>query len=183
MAQFFGKYRGTVMNNIDPMMLGRLQVTVPSVSDAPMSWAMPCVPFAGPDQGFVAIPAIGANVWVEFESGDPDSPVWTGCFWGSGELPAEAQVGAPDQLLVLKRPGFLLAADAATPNGLRLEVSPPFASDQLKLDMNNDGIVLTVNGSVTIKLTSSDMQLTNGASTVDVSAASVDINNGALTVT
>jgi hypothetical protein len=76
-----------------------------------------------------------------------------------------------------------LAADAATPNGLRLELSPPFASDQLKLDMNNDGIVLTVNGSVTIKLTSTDMQLTNGASTVDVSAASVDINKGALTVT
>ena len=25
-SKFYGKYRGTVMNNVDPMMIGRVQV-------------------------------------------------------------------------------------------------------------------------------------------------------------
>ena len=29
------------------------------------------------------VPQIGAGVWVEFEQGDPDYPIWTGCFWGT----------------------------------------------------------------------------------------------------
>ena len=51
---------------------------------------MPSVPFAGPKVGFFAIPPVGANVWVEFEAGDTDHPIWSGCFWGPGQLPAEA---------------------------------------------------------------------------------------------
>ena len=46
--RLFGKYRGTVLNNLDPLQLGRIQATVPDVSGlAPTSWAMPCVPVAG----------------------------------------------------------------------------------------------------------------------------------------
>ena len=88
MTQFFGKYRGTVANNIDPQMMGRVQVSVPSVlGEGQLSWAMPCVPYAGSGVGFFAIPPNGANVWVEFEAGDPDYPIWSGCFWGMGEAP------------------------------------------------------------------------------------------------
>lgn len=55
---------------------------------------MPCVPYAGKGVGLFAIPPKGTNVWVEFEGGDPDYPIWTGCFWGDGELPSTAK--APD---------------------------------------------------------------------------------------
>ena len=73
MKQFFGKYRGQVKNNIDPMQLGRIQVSVPRCSAmARSSWAMPCMPYAGPQVGFFALPPVGANVWVEFEAGDPN---------------------------------------------------------------------------------------------------------------
>ena len=83
MTQFFGKYRGKVENNIDPMMLGRVQVSVPAVlGSGQLSWAMPCAPFAGPGVGLFTVPPVGANVWVEFEAGDPDYPIWSGCFWG-----------------------------------------------------------------------------------------------------
>lgn len=95
--RFYGKYRGMVLNNIDPMMQGRLQVQVPDVAGlVPTSWAMPCVPIAGLQTGMVALPAIGAGVWVEFEQGNPDHPIWVGCFWGSAaEIPALAQLTPP----------------------------------------------------------------------------------------
>ena len=59
------------------------------------SWAYPSVPYAGLQTGFYAIPPVGANVWVEFEGGDPDHPIWTGCFWGPGEAPAMGLVSPP----------------------------------------------------------------------------------------
>jgi len=93
MNDFYGKYRGKVENNVDPMQLGRIQVNVPAVlGEGRMSWAMPCVPYAGSGVGFFAIPPNGANVWVEFEGGDPDYPIWSGCFWGTGEVPAQPAV-------------------------------------------------------------------------------------------
>src|SRR5262249_24084227 len=89
MSQLFGKYRGKVKNNIDPMQLGRGQVSVAgALGDGGVGWAMPCVPFAGPQVGFFASPPVGANIWVEFEGGSPDYPIWSGCFWGTGEVPA-----------------------------------------------------------------------------------------------
>ena len=41
--KYFGKYRGTVVNNVDPLQIGRILVMVPDVSGiVPTSWAMPC---------------------------------------------------------------------------------------------------------------------------------------------
>ena len=89
MSEFYGKYRGKVENNVDPLQQGRVQVSVPAVlGDGRLSWAMPCAPYAGSQVGFFAVPPVGANIWVEFEAGNPDYPIWSGCFWGSGECPA-----------------------------------------------------------------------------------------------
>jgi len=83
MKQFFGKYRGKVAANKDPLNLGRIQVSVPAIfGEGRQSWALPCTPYAGKDVGFFTIPPVDANVWVEFEGGDPDYPIWSGCFWG-----------------------------------------------------------------------------------------------------
>jgi uncharacterized protein involved in type VI secretion and phage assembly len=81
MTQFYGKYRGHVENNMDPMQLGRIQVLVPAVSGMTTSWALPCTPYAAPQAGFLFLPPVGALVWIEFEAGDPDHPIWSGCFW------------------------------------------------------------------------------------------------------
>ena len=94
--RYYGKYRATVLNNIDPNLQGRLQVQVADVSNVlPSSWAMPCFPFAGVQNGFFVVPAIGSGVWVEFEQGNPDYPIWTGCYFGVGEVPALAIAGVP----------------------------------------------------------------------------------------
>lgn len=98
--RFFGKYRGSVVNNVDPEFRGRLLVQVPDVLGlVPSSWAEPCVPLAGPTgppMGVYLVPPIGAGLWVEFEQGDPDHPIWVGCRWGStADVPALAKAGLP----------------------------------------------------------------------------------------
>jgi len=95
--KFLGKYRGNVVNNVDPEQRGRIQVIVPDVSNVMVSsWALPCAPVGGMQTGMFAVPPIGAGVWVEFEQGDPDYPIWTGCFWGSAaEVPAMAKTVPP----------------------------------------------------------------------------------------
>ena len=95
--RFYGKHRGLVVNNQDPLQLGRLQATVPSVLGETMSgWALPCAPYGGTQCGLFAIPPIGAGVWIEFEAGDVSRPIWTGTWWSTGEVPAD-QTGVPAQ--------------------------------------------------------------------------------------
>lgn len=84
--RFYGKYRGRVVDNLDPSGIGRLRVSVPAVMGKQSIWAMPCVPYAGKDAGFFAMPDRDVPVWVEFEAGDPSYPIWVGCFWRPGDL-------------------------------------------------------------------------------------------------
>ena len=164
MSTFLGKFRGTVVNNLDPMQLGRLQVSVPLVlGDGQLSWAMPCVPFAGSGVGFFAIPPVGANVWVEFEGGDPNYPIWAGCFWTVGQVPA---VPALAEMKVFKTQSITLTmSDLPGAGGFTLEVNPPAVATPLKIVCNSAGI-----------------ELSNGAASVKLTPASVSVNNGALEV-
>ena len=91
MTRYYGKYRGLVTSNLDPNRMGRLQVACPQVlGENLLAWAMPCVPFAGISEGFFMMPMPGSNVWVEFEAGDPDRPIWSGCFWTQQTTPFAA---------------------------------------------------------------------------------------------
>jgi hypothetical protein len=93
--RFFGKYRGSVLENVDPLFQARLLVSVPDVFGLlSSSWAMPCVPMTGPFAGVFVRPPIGGDVWVEFEQGDPQMPIWVGGFWATGEVPATAEIAS-----------------------------------------------------------------------------------------
>jgi uncharacterized protein involved in type VI secretion and phage assembly len=101
--RYHGKYRGLVVDNADPERLGRLRLRVPSVlgDTVVTGWALPCAPYGGMgDQGLLAVPAVGAGVWVEFEEGDLEFPVWVGTFWskpgGTSELPRANQPGGKE---------------------------------------------------------------------------------------
>jgi hypothetical protein len=95
--RFYGKYRGLVLNNVDPLGLGRLQAMVPEVlGESPSTWALPCAPYAGTGAGQFTIPPIGAGVWIEFEAGEVSRPIWAGCWWSSGEPPMDEK-GVPPQ--------------------------------------------------------------------------------------
>lgn len=145
-------------------MMGRIQVSVPTVlGEGQMSWALPCAPYGGNGVGFFAVPPNGANVWVEFEGGDPDYPIWSGCFWGLGEAPAQPAIPF---VKVLKTDNLMLKLDD-TPGagGFTLEVNPPSSATQLKIVCNAAGI-----------------EISNGAAKITLTPASVSINNGALEV-
>jgi hypothetical protein len=93
--RFYGKYRGLVVNNLDPLNMGRIQVMVPEVlGEIPSGWAVPCSPYTGTQAGFFAIPPIGAGVWIEFEAGDTSRPIWVGGWWGTAEVPLKP-MGVP----------------------------------------------------------------------------------------
>ncbi|MDR6951254.1 uncharacterized protein involved in type VI secretion and phage assembly [Ancylobacter sp. 3268] len=165
--RFLGKYRGTCINNVDPMMMGRIQLIVPDVSNVMLSsWAMPCVPVAGMQMGMFTVPVIGSGVWVEFEKGDANHPIWVGGYWGSGaEVPALARMVPPAV------PGITL--QTTLQNGLTInDVPGPTGGIMIK---SATGATLIVND------TGIYIQNGKGASLVMV-GPSVTINNGALTV-
>ena len=95
--KYLGKFRGTVVQNVDPLQIGRIQVLVPDVSNlVPSTWAMPCLPAAGMQMGLYAVPPLGAGVWVEYEQGDADYPIWVGGFWGTAaEVPVLSHLAPP----------------------------------------------------------------------------------------
>jgi uncharacterized protein involved in type VI secretion and phage assembly len=163
-AKFYGKYRGTVLDNIDPLQMGRLMVQVPDVSNIiPSTWAMPCVPFAGIQSGFFAVPAIGAGVWVEFEQGNSDYPIWTGCFWGSAaEVPALALAAPPAlQQVLIQTVGqnTLLISDVPGPTGGILLKSTTGAM----IMINDTGITISNGQGATILMTGPSVTVNEGA--------------------
>jgi uncharacterized protein involved in type VI secretion and phage assembly len=146
---------------------GRLQIQVPDVAGLiPASWAMPCVPIAGIQNGMVALPVIGSGVWVEFEQGNPDYPVWVGCFWGSvAEIPA----------LALLTPPGLPAITFQTPlqNGLTISDLPG----------PTGGIMLKSATGATLIVNDTGIYIQNGkGAMITLVGPTVTINNGALTV-
>jgi hypothetical protein len=164
---FFGKYRGTVMNNVDPLMIGRIMAAVPDVGGmVPGSWAMPCVPVAGIQTGLFAVPIIGSGVWIEFERGDPDYPIWVGGYWGSAaEVP----------LLANTIPPGMAGMALQTPLGNGIVVSD--------LPGPTGGILIKTATNAMISVSDTGIIISNGkGATISMIGPSVDVNLGALTI-
>jgi hypothetical protein len=169
---FYGKYRGTVINNVDPLLRGRLLLEVPDVTGlVPTSWAEPCVPLAGPTgppMGVYMVPPIGAGVWVEFERGDPSMPIWVGCRWGlSSDVPTLALAGLPTS------PNICM--QTLGQNMLMLSDMPPTPATGGIILKSLTGAMLIVNDAGIF------IQNGKGAS-INLIGPSVDINLGALTI-
>lgn len=132
----YGKFRGFVADNADPDKAGRLKLRVPSVlADEVTDWALPCVPFAGPAYGFFAVPDVDAQVWVEFEEGDIDRPIWTGAGWHTpGDVPADAARDEPSTRLWRTPAGHQLQFDDAEGEEKFLLTHP--AGAQASIDKN-----------------------------------------------
>lgn len=165
--KYYGIYRGTVVNNVDPMQLGRIMATVPDVgSITPSTWAMPAVPLAGKQMGTFMVPQVGAGVWLQFEAGDPDRPVWSGGWWGvAAEVPALALAGVPgDANIVLQTTlqNSIVISDLPGPTG---------------------GIMLKSTTGATIIVNDTGIYIQNGkGASIVLAGPSVTINAGALVV-
>jgi uncharacterized protein involved in type VI secretion and phage assembly len=169
--RFYGKYRGLVVENIDPEQIGRVLVQVPDVLGLiPSSWALPCVPAAGIQSGCFVVPPIGSQVWVEFEQGDPDYPIWTGGFWGMvAEVPIFAT--APPAI----PPGQNIVLQSTGQNMIMVSDAPPTPL--------TGGVVLKSTTGAMIVVNDTGIYISNGkGATITMVGPTVDVNIGALTV-
>lgn len=170
-VQHFGKFRGTVLINIDPMQMGRIMAQIPDVlGETPSSWAMPCVPAAGIQAGCFIVPPIGSSVWIEFEQGNPDYPIWSGGFWGTAaDVPALAI--APPAI----PPGQNIVLQTTGQNSLILSDGPPTPA--------TGGIVLKGTSGAMIVINETGIYISNGqGATITLIGPAVAINVSALTV-
>lgn len=166
----YGKYRGTVTDNVDPKQRGRLRLNVPDVfGTLDSTWAEACVPLAGPTgtpMGVYLVPPVGTGVWVEFERGDKDYPIWVGCIWGgddSSSLPAAAKQG------LAASPNIVLQTRAQ--NSLVISGGPA------------DGITLKTASGAQISINEQGITIDNGqGATIELSGPKVSINGNALEV-
>ena len=167
--KFYGKYRGTVEQNVDPEFRGRIMCTVPDVlaPGVPSSWCEPCAPLAGPTpMGVYLVPPVGAGVWVEFEQGDPNKPIWSGCRFGSpSDPPALAKAGLPvSPSIVLTTAGqnTICISDVPGPTG---------------------GIIIQGRTGATITINETGIIIQNGqGASIALTGPTVTINEGALAI-
>jgi len=167
--KFWGKYRGTVVINVDPELRGRITCLVPDVlGPTPSSWCEACAPLAAPTgtpAGVYMVPAPGAGVWVEFEQGDVNKPIWTGCRFASGDVPPLAFAGLPfSPNIVMQTPGQ---------NSISISDLPgPLGGIMLK---SLSGAMLIVNDT--------GIYIQNGkGAMITLVGPTIDFNTGALTV-
>jgi hypothetical protein len=174
----YGKYRGTVINPVDTGLKGRVLVNV-TVGGTPIqAVAEACTPYPG----FYAIPPIGAGVWIEFEEGDIDKPIWTGCWWKEGEVLAMLSPDLPPPTPATAPQTVVFAVSAAAFPGsipvarLKLNTLTGFATLETLVPPATPALPTRV------QITPAFVEVSFGMRKVVVTAAGVIVNDGALIV-
>ena len=152
---YYGKYRGVVTDNRDPDSIGRIKARVPDATgDRETGWALPALPYAGDGVGLFLLPPIGANVWIEFEGGDTELPVWAGCFWARGEPP----VGEPEKKVLKTDVATITLDDTPGAGGITIETTAG-----MKITIDQSGIEISTGGVGNVKLTQAQVSVNSGA--------------------
>jgi Type VI secretion system/phage-baseplate injector OB domain len=162
-----GKYQGVVISNIDPLTQGRLLVKVPDLlGDTNPIWAESASPLSGRQMGMYFVPPVDTGVWIEFQHGSPDYPIWTGCWRGSQiEIPAAALKDPP------ATPPIIIQSEAQN----KIIVS----------GLPNGGVVLeTALGPLgpRIEMDAMGITISAGKGKITIKGSVVDINDNALTI-
>ena len=109
---YFGPYRGIVTNTTDPANQGRIKAIVPQIfgnSSTEIDWALPMIL-----PGLLSLPTPGQGVWIQFEGGDINYPVWTG-MWQAEPSVAPYEVAGAGASAVAQSEAYTKQQIAALP--------------------------------------------------------------------
>ncbi|WP_421937195.1 phage baseplate assembly protein V [Phenylobacterium sp.] len=181
--QYLGKFRGKVLDNVDPLFQGRIMADVPAIQGSTVNWAMPCVPYAGPEVGFYAIPPIGANVWIEFEGGDPNYPIWAGCFWGPTDILMVPEPPPPEVKVFKTEFITMILNDLPEVGGFTLKCLSPAVNVPLTMLFNAEGIqilcpessITMTPGSINLAIPEADVTMVPESVTITVPEAVIEM--------
>jgi len=169
---YYGKYRGVVISPMDLAMKGRITASV-TVGGTPLQVvAEACTPYPG----FYAIPPANAGVWIEFEEGDLEKPIWTGCWWREGEVLALLQPDIPPTT-----PQTVVFTVAPT-GGIPTKSAARIKMNTLTGDLTLESLIPTPPLAASIKLSATGIQITYGTNVIDISPVGIDLNHKALTI-
>lgn len=183
--KYWGKYRGKVLSTEDPTVSGRLLCSVAALPEMALNWAVPCVPYASVGQGFFALPTEESDVWIEFEGGEPDKPIWSGGYWEFGEEPVMPEISpeAPELVNILRSKFCtLLFNDAPEEGGVKLGAIDPVVPVPVTLTMNETGFSVTL-GELSLTMNPEvGITLTAGETEVSLTPEGVNVVTGTVTV-
>lgn len=100
-------YIGKVVNNNDPLKLGRCRIRIynlfeDTIPDSDLPWALPAQPII---EGSFCIPIIGSLVYVRFQHGDLYTPVYTSKVSQKNKVPSKALKNYPNNMTVYETDG------------------------------------------------------------------------------
>lgn len=190
--KFYGVTVGKVINVLDPMALGRVQVQLPSIDAVDlMPWARIAVPMAGPAHGFYFIPNIGDEVLVAFEHGDINAPYIVGSLWNATSPPPLPSPVPQLRLLSTLAGNKILISEVppsitiSTATGQQVVMSPvgiQITDGTNVINMSADGITLTASGNLNL-VAGGKINLTAASVTVAASANADISAAGAASIT
>jgi phage baseplate assembly protein V len=141
-------FTAIVVNVVDPLALGRVQVQIPALGERVLPWARLLAPRAGDAQGLFFRPEVGDEVVVDFLNGDRDQPVVLGGLWSEASPPPTALA---DQSTIRTRSGHTVVFDDAH-GGECIEITSRGGHSILLSDEAGAGRIEISNGDATARL-------------------------------
>jgi phage baseplate assembly protein gpV len=187
--KFFGVTTGRVINPLDPLMLGRVQVQLPFIDALDLSpWARVVTPMAGQMAGNYFIPNVGDEVLVAFEHGDVNAPYVIGCLWTAiapppmpSPLPQVRAIRTltGNQIVFTEAPPSVTIQTAPTPP-VAMPAPPAPTGPYQTISMNPAGVQVATPTMVSIMVGTTSVIVTPAAVNVQVGAATLAITAGAI---
>lgn len=136
--KYYGKYAGFAAEEVEPDAHGAIMVEIPGFTRAgfPVR-ARPCLPYA-----HFFVPHAGARLWIEFEGGNRDFPLWVGAWYPADSAPEEVRA-QPQTHRVIQ-----------TPAGHTIELSDEEGAEKIVIrHKDNSFVALQADGSVLVSNT------------------------------
>lgn len=197
--KYYGVVTGKVINLLDPLALGRVQVQLPSIDSSDLSpWARIAAPFAGTECGFYFIPQVGDEVLIAFEHGDVSAPYVLGGLWNAmappplpSPLPQISMIKtfAENMIMFTDVPPTITISTPSGQNIILSEAGVQIVSDPKDaINITSAGIQI-ISGSNVVSMTPDGITITgtpnlniSAGTTLNISAPTINLVGGMVNI-